>query len=74
MIEVIKKGEKEELKRMWRYRNILQKASQKDTERDYTNQAIHHKESFPRMKYNNQIITKRYLSVFETKQKLLTTL
>ena len=30
--------------------------------------AIHHLESFPKMKYNNQIILKRYLSVSEIKK------
>ena len=29
--------------------------------------AFHHLESIPKMKYNNQIITKRYLNVFEKK-------
>ena len=32
------------------------------TDRQTLRIAFHHLESFPRMKYNNQIITKRYLS------------
>ena len=33
-----------------------------------------HLQSFPKMIYNNQIITKRYLSVFEETQTFLRTL
>ena len=33
--------------------------------------AFHHLKSLPRMKYNNQIITKRFLSVFEKNLKII---
>ena len=51
--------------------NEIRYKKEKKGKREILRIAFYHLESLPRMKYNNQIITNRYLSLFEQKPKII---